>query len=189
MNRSATLAGNAERSIKTAEPHQASPSLTRDAPSPSARESCGAGNNNATGDRRKFLRHPTCLSLLVSLVESRDERVRLIGEVERVIEKDCPAANDLADRSTAFALEPLASSRISRDPERQEREIERSGCGVRETHNSLVAAPSGLPQTLDICAERSWAKRRELVRFRIEPDVASADEDRDLLADRRGPHE
>src|SRR5436190_23644226 len=150
MNRSATLAGNAERSIQTAEPHQASPSLTRVAPSPSARESCGAGNNNATGDRRKFSRHPTCLSLLVSLVESRDELVRLIGEVERVIEKDGPAAKDLADRSIAFALEPLASRGSSRHPKHHRREIKRDGRGVRETHTSLVAAPPGIAHSLDV---------------------------------------
>src|SRR5882672_4395791 len=104
MIHSATLAGNAERSIQTAEPHQASPSHARVAPSPSARESCGARNNNATGIDEKVFARVRSLSLLVSEVESSDERVRLIGEIERVIEQDRPPAKDVLHRSTAFAL-------------------------------------------------------------------------------------
>ena len=84
----------------------------------------------------------------MSLVDSSDERVPLIGEIERVIEKDGPATNDLVDRSTAFPLEPLASRRRSRYPEHPRREIERCRCGVRETHMSLAQAspPLSVPR-------------------------------------------
>ena len=123
------------------------------------------------------------MSLLVSEVESSDERVRVIAEVEGVIEKDDPRADDLFSGATALPLDPCAASWIGEasKPERNRRpEIERCRCGVRETHNSLVAAPPGLAHSIDVRRVGSLAHRSELVRFGVEPDVAPADEDREL---------
>src|SRR6185503_12213110 len=99
--------------------------------------------------------------------------VRLVGEIEGVIEKESPAADDLACLATALALDPLAppGHADARDPERQHRrEVKRRRCGVREAHNSLVAAPSRLMQAIDVRCERTLAQRAELAWVGIEPD-------------------
>src|SRR5712692_4354742 len=127
----------------------------------------------------------------MSLVELFEERVRLVGKSEHLIEQKRPTANDLTCVSTTLALEPFPTRGIGDacEPERKgRRHIEGGRRGVRETHNALVALPSSVAQAFDVCGERPLAHRRELLGFRVEPDVASTDEDRDFLASRGHSH-
>src|SRR6267378_1612953 len=120
----------------------------------------------------------------MSRAEAVGERVALVRESEHVVEEERPTADDLDGVAATFALEPLATRGIgdAPEPERKRRHhVERGRRGVRETHNTIVAAPSGLAQSVDIRRKGTRAHRRELVWFGVEPDVASTDEDREVL--------
>jgi hypothetical protein len=83
----------------------------------------------------------------MSLAESFGEHVRLVGEIEGVIEEKSPTMNHLAHVPTTFALDPLTARGVgdAREPERKDRrEIERGRRGVRESPNALFASPPGI---------------------------------------------
>src|SRR5439155_22606075 len=113
-----------------------------------------AGNHEAASPAKQPATKVFSLSratrvLLMSLVESVRERVALVGESEQVIEEERPAADDLSGVATNFALDPFPARGIAdaREPERKGRHhVKRGRGGVRETHKSLVAAPSGVAQ-------------------------------------------
>src|SRR5438045_9702115 len=108
------------------------------------------------------------MSLLRARVEADNGRVRLVAKVEGVIEKDDPRADNVFSGSAALPLDPCAASWIGDacKPERSRRpEIERCRCGVRETHNPLVAAPPGLAHSIDVRRVGSPAHRSERIRF------------------------
>src|SRR2546427_12966934 len=97
--------------------------------------------NNARKISPYFNSGREVLSLLRSLVESVDERVRLVRKSKRVLEEEGPATNDLARRAATLAFEPLAACGVgdASEPERKHRrQVERGRRGVRETHNSFV---------------------------------------------------
>jgi len=137
-------------------------------PQCATRESCGAGNGKATGIlrssndvtlgwRERSSRADAAL-LLMRGTQTVYERVGVIGTVERVMKKNDPRANHVFGRATALALDPLASRGVTNacEPERNDRcEVERGRGGVREAHNSLVAAPYGHAQSVDLWG-RCW---------------------------------